>query len=87
MGTPITPCAAKFRADDEDGLQPLPQPRVSLPIPNELISNHPGELNGGGVLPFSEKLPDRIGMTATATQFVLLNFLETQCESSFKKWM
>jgi len=47
---------------------------VSLPIPSELISDHPGELNGGGVLPFSEKLPDRTRMTATATQFVLLNF-------------
>jgi hypothetical protein len=41
-----------------------------------MIPNHPGELNGGGVLPFSESSPDRIGVTATARQSILLNFLK-----------
>jgi len=40
--------------------------------PGDLDSDHPGELDGGGVLLFSENSLGRIGMTAIATQSYFL---------------
>ena len=43
------------------------------PKTREIDSDHPGELNGGGVLLFSENPLDRIGMTATGPKQSILN--------------
>jgi len=63
-----TAIARKTFAQTHYGLRSSPSIGGRSARPGELNPDHPGELDGGGVLLFSENSPGRIGMTAIAKQ-------------------